>query len=122
MQPSAFDLTQAFVTELERLLDTLQRHFPDDVGVENARAKLSLATFASPKAVLLHFMEYAAPFHPQILARNEEFFLKKGADIPELAGAELSKKWGHLKIDEKAEIWERVQTMQALGDAVIRMS
>lgn len=105
----------AFNKEMEGLIKLVQDKFPDDINVQQTKAKIELANYMSPKAAAVGFMEFALNVVDEIRQRDEAFFLTKGAQSPDLAHLKLDEKWNLFSPQEKVRLWEHVQAMESWG-------
>ena len=105
----------AFNKELESLIELVQYKFPNDIDVQQTKAKIELANYVSPKAAAVGFMEFALNVVDEIKRRDEAFFLTKGTQSPDLAHLKLDEKWNLFSADEKNRLWEHVQAMESWG-------
>jgi hypothetical protein len=120
--PMSYMFVAAFNKELEGLINLVQKKFPDDVDVQQTKAKIELANYMSPKAAAVGFMEFALNVVEEIKRRDDAFFLEKGAQSPDLAHLKLDEKWGSFDSAEKKQLWDHVQAMEKWGRKMLLAS
>src|SRR3989304_4222059 len=64
-----------FNSQIEGLLETLTKSFPDFTDIKIFKEKFNLAKKANPQLVLLIFLKYIYPYKEKVINKEEQFFL-----------------------------------------------
>lgn len=115
----------AFNTQIQNLIDDLNKLYPDEKDVKLFKEKYKLIKFANPRMIVENFIIYVYPYKDYIMKKNEEFFLKENNSIDnEFTQNDISltkvinfkKLWLITSNDNKDAIWKYFQVLIILAE------
>ncbi len=115
---SSYVQVAAFNKHLLETIRFLMDRFPKDHHLAFIHAQVEMASKATPRSVVLHFVSETKCFAEQIQKRNADFFLglvqdKEYDDV--LGHLRLDEKWNDFDDEAKDLLWKSIQDLHGLG-------
>lgn len=114
-------LIDAFVAQMDGLLEFINKRFPEDKDIYITRTKFNTAAAFCPRLVVAQFMSEVWPYMEELKARNESFFLHMvKTDYDHVVGhMDLAGKWNGMSEAERETMWTRIDQLVQIGQRVI---
>tara|TARA_B100000674_G_C37715024_1_gene856987 strand:- start:18 stop:410 length:393 start_codon:yes stop_codon:yes gene_type:complete len=115
----------AFNTQVQNLIDDLNKLYPNEKDINLFREKFKLIKFANPRLIIENFILYVYPYKEFIMSKNEKYFIEEDNSINrECDKNEISltkvinfkKLWQKTSDKNKNAIWKYFQVLIVLAE------
>ena len=107
----------AFTNMLEQFMDELIQTFPEEKKLTKYRASINLVKVTNARSLVTMFMDSAAPFRAEIMAKDESVLTTGKIDF--LNSININTLWtDELSDQTKGAIWQYIQTLMILGTTI----
>ena len=110
-----------FLQQSQNLINELKKIIPNDSNIMLFEEKFYAAKKMNSDLIINAFINYVLPHKDQVMAKNEEFFLKGGGqenlgEDKDHYVLDLKDKWAKFNDTNKAVIWKFFQVLIVLSE------